>query len=1318
MKRIVCILLAISTSAAQFLNAQTCPDNPTYRNKNGTYDLSSGRSIVLDNGKKFKITVQNNFSATSSICILNGSSLTLTFQNVNAIEKGGSINIDKNSDLTIPNAVNKFPLTVNNSGTVQQSSSVTFTDGATLINSGTYNISGTVTLNDGSVTFTNSGSLSTGGAFNDNSSEFVLTNAVNSTISLSGNLTLSATKITNSGTFNNSGFVTLQKSCVVANKGYMNISGNLISGETSFTNNGVLFISGNTVINSGTFDNTCTLKGSGTFTNNSSVNNTGNILLNSSFTNQGSFTNGTTGFVQGSNFTNNNSISGGGNFYFSGNTTNQGPFTGGDNQINFYDASNNSDKYFDTQNTVPVNTTKNQISPNNATSFSTCSEEVVPVITSQPQTQVLCSTSVKETKFGVSASSKTTPTYQWYKNEKPIPGATSSVFSISNLTLADTANFYNVVVTNTAGSVWSNAAYIKFVIISQPSPATQFLATGNAASFTIKTSGVKTWQWQKDGSNISGATSAGYSIPVVNSSDAGKYSVFVHYDGGTCTSEPAVLKTSVVLYSKPNGDINQPATWGIEANGSGSTPVDFTRDEHTFVLANRNTFETSSDLAIAGTLDLSYCRLTITPNTTLQVGRVTRSSSTAVAASGVIAASSTANLTINGIASAAYADTSDLYFDEKNNTIHNLITASHSVTLHNPLNIASGKNSGFLQVNSGDFQTSDLLTLQSDSLGTGSIAKSAGTITGKVTIEKYIHARRAWRLMGAPITNTDAPTINAAWQEGSVSSSDNPHPGYGTHITFGAESDGFDRNPQKTFSMKIRTGSGWVGVPATNKTAITDYPAYFIFVRGDRSYNIATTTNYTKPTSTILRVTGNVYQGAQAAKTVATNGLTLVANPYASPVNFAKIISASSNIQTRIRVWDPTLAGVYGVGGWITVDGSTGKYRATPPSANASAILQAGQGFFVESGNNTSTGSVIINEDAKDLTAATINGDRMDDDVTADTSMEINLKVLNPDSSAAIADGVLYIFNAANNNAVDGNDAVKLNNFNENLGIKEGKSILTIDNRTMPNEGDTLKLNFTGAKTATYQLEIVPSSLGRQSFALYDKYLNAFSPLNSTDTTRVTFCVNTSIAGSKAADRFTIIVLKSKMNSGVLPVTFTKVKAYAKEKAILVDWNVASESGILYYEVQKSANGNSFSTAGNVSASGAGAYSFTDAMPAAGMNYYRVKSVGKNGDVRYTDVVNAQVTEAATAGSSAVSVYPNPLTGTTFNLTLTNMEAGSYTLSVINQNGSAVFNKNITHNGGTATRKVTLTKGLSAGVYYIKITSANGTASFVKIAAN
>ncbi len=942
----------------------------------------------------------------------------------------------------------------------------------------------------------------------------------------------------------------------------------------------------------------------------------------------------------------------------------------------------------------------------------------VPVITSQPQTQVLCSTSVKETKFGVSASSKTTPTYQWYKNEKPIPGATSSVFSISNLTLADTANFYNVVVTNTAGSVWSNAAYIKFVIISQPSPATQFLATGNAASFAIKTSGVKTWQWQKDGTNISNATSIAYALALVNHADSGKYTVVVRYDGGTCTSEPAVLKTSVVLHAKYAGDINKPATWGVEADGSGSTPVDFTRDEHTFVLANRNTFETGSDLAIAGTLDLSYCRLTITPKTTLQVGRVTRSSSTVVAASGVIAVSSTANLTLNGIASAAYADTSDLYFDEKNNTIHNLITASHSVTLHNPLNIASGKNSGFLQVNSGDFQTSDLLTLQSDSLGTGSIAKSAGTITGKVTIEKYIHARRAWRLMGAPITNTDAPTINAAWQEGSVSSSDNPHPGYGTHITFGAESDGFDRNPQKTFSMKIRTGSGWVGVPATNKTAITDYPAYFIFVRGDRSYNIATTTNYTKPTSTILRVTGNVYQGAQATKTVAANGLTLVANPYASPVNFAKIISASSNIQTRIRVWDPTLAGVYGVGGWITVDGSTGKYRATPPSANASAILQAGQGFFVESGNNTSTGSVIINEDAKDLTAATINGDRMDDDVTADTSMEINLKVLNPDSSAAIADGVLYIFNAANNNAVDGNDAVKLNNFNENLGIKEGKSILTIDNRTMPNEGDTLKLNFTGAKTATYQLEIVPSSLGRQSFALYDKYLNAFSPLNSTDTTRVTFCVNTSIAGSKAADRFTIIVLKSKMNSGVLPVTFTKVKAYAKEKAILVDWNVASESGILYYEVQKSANGNSFSTAGNVSASGAGAYSFTDAMPAAGMNYYRVKSVGKNGDVRYTDVVNAQVTEAATAGSSAVSVYPNPLTGTTFNLTLTNMEAGSYTLSVINQNGSAVFNKNITHNGGTATRKVTLTKGLSAGVYYIKIASANGTASFVKIAAN
>ena len=1483
MKRILSVLLALSALTAQTVNAQTCPTNSTYKNQSGTFDLSAGRSIVLNSGGTFQITVQNNFSSTSSICVLNGSTVYLSFQNVNNIEKGGFINVDKNAKLNFTGSgINKFPLTVINAGTVSQPIGITYTDGATITNSGTYGITADASLNNGTIAITNSGTFNTSATINYNNGSFSIANAANSTMSIAGNLTLSNTIIKNSGTFSCAGRMTLQSSTNITNNNIMDVSGDISFSGVTFSNNGVLYIAGSTMINLGsTFNNTCTIKEAGNFNNDGTVNNTGTLILSGSLNNQGTFTNGTNGFVQGANFTNNKSVSGSGNFYFIGLTTNQGSFTGSSasSKINFYDATLFSSKYFDIENTTPTNISKKIILPILATSFESCSDVSAPVITTQPITQYLCSSLLTETKFSVTVTSKTTPTYQWYKNGSAVSGAISSTYNVTGLTLADTANVYTVAVTNAAGTTTSNGvsvkyiiisqpanlsigvgsafsfsvktsgatgyqwrkgifgllnallptyskssaslldsgkyvaivtyaggtctsdtatlsventpsiasqpqtqvfcsssttsatfsvtatskseisyqwykkgivisgakgssytatgltladtsntysvtvtnlagtttsnnASVKYIIISQPSPATLNLTTGNAASFGIKTSSVNSWQWQKNGSNVIGATTTNFTLSSVNYADSGKYTVLVRYEGGSCTSEAALLKTCVVLYSKSIGNLNQAATWGAATDGSGSTPVDFSREEHKFVVLNRGSVETGSDLTIAGTLDIANSKVVITPGTTLNVGRIIKSS-TVTSAAGAIVGSTTSNLTVHGITLPAYTGASDLYFDKSGNTIKNLITAGHTVTLRSALNITSGKKPGILQVNSGTFNTSDSLTLKSDSLGTAGIAKSTGTIAGKVTIEKWVHARRAWRFIGAPISSVDAPTINAAWQEGATTSTANPHPGFGTHITGGIEPAGFDRSPSNNPSLKYMTTTGvWSGLPNTKAISVTQYPAYMLFVRGNRSYNILTTTAWTTPTTTTLRVTGNVYQGSMAAKTVTAKGFTIMTNPYASPVNFAKVVSASNNIKKRIRVWDPTLAGTYGVGAWVTLDGTSGTYRATPPSGNVSAILQAGQGFMIESGDGKNNGSLNINEDVKDFSSTTVSGDREGEETTADTSLEVNLKVFNADSTTGLADGVLYRFSAEANDSVDFDDAGKIMNFNENLGISEGSSILTIDNRTMPMPSDSLRLSLTGIKSTNYQLEFVPSSLQNKAFTLYDRYLNTTTTIRVSDTTSYTFNVNTSVAASKASNRFVIVAMKTKT---VLPVTFTKIKAYLKDKAAQVEWNVQNELNIASYEIEKSTNGTSFIKAGTVMAKGTTAYSFTDATPANGITYYRVKSIGKSGDVNYTGIVHV---ETETTSNPAVSVYPNPLTGTTFTLTLTNMTAGSYTLSVITENGAVAFSKSITHNGGTASQPVNLHNKLASGIYYLKITAQNGKTSILKVAAN
>ncbi len=74
-------------------------------------------------------------------------------------------------------------------------------------------------------------------------------------------------------------------------------------------------------------------------------------------------------------------------------------------------------------------------------------------------------------------------------------------------------------------------------------PASQTIVTGNAVTFTATVSGspTPTYQWQKNGVNIAGATTATYTIAAVSASDAGSYTVVVTNSGGSTTSNAAVL---------------------------------------------------------------------------------------------------------------------------------------------------------------------------------------------------------------------------------------------------------------------------------------------------------------------------------------------------------------------------------------------------------------------------------------------------------------------------------------------------------------------------------------------------------------------------------------------------------------------------------------------------------------------------------------------------------------------------------------------------------------------------------------------------------
>lgn len=74
-------------------------------------------------------------------------------------------------------------------------------------------------------------------------------------------------------------------------------------------------------------------------------------------------------------------------------------------------------------------------------------------------------------------------------------------------------------------------------------PVSQVALAGATAVFTVGASGTPapTYQWQKDGATLGGATSATLTLPNVSSSNAGSYSVLVSNAAGNVTSTPATL---------------------------------------------------------------------------------------------------------------------------------------------------------------------------------------------------------------------------------------------------------------------------------------------------------------------------------------------------------------------------------------------------------------------------------------------------------------------------------------------------------------------------------------------------------------------------------------------------------------------------------------------------------------------------------------------------------------------------------------------------------------------------------------------------------
>jgi hypothetical protein len=175
------------------------------------------------------------------------------------------------------------------------------------------------------------------------------------------------------------------------------------------------------------------------------------------------------------------------------------------------------------------------------------SSAFAPAITVQPVNDTV--TAGQAANFSVTASGSPAPSYQWKKNGSSISGATSHTYTTPATVAGDTGGAFDVVVSNSAGSVTSRSATLTvtssaFAPAITVQPVNDTVTAGQAANFSVTASGspAPTYQWKKNGSSIPGATSHTYTTPATVAGDTGStFDVMVSNSAGSVTSRSATL---------------------------------------------------------------------------------------------------------------------------------------------------------------------------------------------------------------------------------------------------------------------------------------------------------------------------------------------------------------------------------------------------------------------------------------------------------------------------------------------------------------------------------------------------------------------------------------------------------------------------------------------------------------------------------------------------------------------------------------------------------------------------------------------------------
>jgi hypothetical protein len=178
-------------------------------------------------------------------------------------------------------------------------------------------------------------------------------------------------------------------------------------------------------------------------------------------------------------------------------------------------------------------------------------------------------------------------------------------------------------------------------------------------------------------------------------------------------------------------------------------------------------------------------------------------------------------------------------------------------------------------------------------------------------------------------------------------------------------------------------------------------------------------------------------------------------------------------------------------------------------------------------------------------------------------------------------------------------------------------------------------------------------------------------------------------------------------SSAILPVKLTAFGVKADASFVDITWATAAEVNAKSFVIERSYDGQNWSSIGVVKANGntaqASSYSYKDFLKVGGKVQYRLKMVDQDETFSYSPVrtVNAE-------GLVEMNIYPNPAT-TYVMINTKNGAADQLTIQLFNQAGQVV--KQVNGNGNT----VVSVSDLNMGNYFVRVATKNGTSQTFKL---